>query len=99
MSYSTSSPPRILLAPLQGNNGLSNTGINVWYYSSTADAVATIAAAGYFTNAQNLGMAVSDLVLVQGSSNVITSHRVLTVTSTGADLSDGTTIGSTANAG
>lgn len=92
MSYSTSVPPRILVTPLQGNLGLAGSGINIWHYSSTADAFATVAGAGYFTNAQSLGMAVSDIVLVKGSSAAITSHQVTAVTSTGASLSAGTVI-------
>lgn len=65
MAYSTSNPPR-KMAQVNGSEGL-----NLWSYKS-ADAIATVRGAGYFTNAGDLGMAVNDIVLV-ADSNLETS--------------------------
>lgn len=91
MAYSTTNPPSLTsVAPLTGAG-------QVWQYRST-ELGSAVDAAGYFTNAQALGMRVGDMVLVYESTNVVfRSHVVLTVSSTGADLSDGATMGSTTN--
>jgi hypothetical protein len=70
---------------------------NLWQYRSTELGTA-VDGAGYFTNAKDLGMKVGDMVLVYESTNVaLRTMVVVTVSSTGADLSDGTTVGSTTN--
>lgn len=93
MAYATTNPP-VLMTP-SFDNSANFPGI--WIYSST-DIGTAVDAAGYITNALNLGMKVSDIVLVYASGTKgVTSHVVQTVTSTGADLSDGTSIGSTSN--
>jgi len=91
MAYASSSPPMLTsVAPLTGAG-------NIWQYRSTELGTA-VDAAGYFTNAKDLGMRVGDMVLVYESTNVVfRAHAVITVSSTGADLSDGATLGSTTN--
>lgn len=90
MAYSTTNPPTCMTGPLTGAG-------NLWQYRSTELGTA-VDAAGYFTNAKDLGMKVGDMVLVYESTNVaLRTHVVVTVSSTGADLSDGTTVGSTTN--
>lgn len=59
MSYSTSSPPQ----RLSGANG----GYSHWHYVS-ADAVTSVVGAGYFTNGDDLGMQVGDLVTIYDSN-------------------------------
>ncbi|MDE2440028.1 MAG: hypothetical protein KGP14_03310 [Betaproteobacteria bacterium] len=67
----------------------------VWTYSST-DAMSVVRAANYFSDAYNIGMKVGDMVYVlQTTSGAVTAATiavVMTVTTTGADLSDGTAI-------
>lgn len=92
MAYATSNPPAALFgcSPLQGRPTL-------WQYQS-ADAVATVAGAGYITNAYQLGMQVNDLVIVIDTATpLISMCRVQSVSSTtgAANLSAGTTVGAT----
>jgi len=94
MSYSTSSPPSLFtMGPLASAG-------RQWFYS-TADTAATVDTSGYITNGGDLGMKVGDLVYVQVTgTGVITTHRVVTVSSTApgaVDLGDGTTVGSATN--
>ena len=91
MAYSTTNPPSYIAGPLTGAGGM-------WLHRSTELGTA-VDAAGYFTNAKDLGMKVGDNVLVYESTNIVfRTHVVITVSSTGADLSDtGGTIGSTSN--
>ena len=68
-----------------------------WFYDG-ADASAAVAAVNFITNALNLGMKVGDRVEARNSATgIITSHVVLAVVAAGADLSDGTVIGSATN--
>lgn len=91
MSYSTSTPPRMML---EGGIGGSPS---VWIYSS-ADASATIDASGYITNGYDLGMRDGDLLLAYDTANKIwTAHTVLNTSSTTIDLGNGTTIGTATN--
>jgi hypothetical protein len=73
---------------------------NSWYYTS-ADAAATVDAAGYITNGGNLGMKVGDLVQVYNTAGLVHSmHRVVSVSTTApgaVDLGDGTTVGTATN--
>lgn len=83
MSYSTATPPKLLIASLE------NTAPNIWTYSNT-DAASTVYAANYFTNAQALGMKVGDLLLyLKTDTPALYALVCLTVASTG------TTFGST----
>ncbi len=56
MSYSTSSPAQLLVPSMGG-------GMAIWGYTS-ADSVATVIAADYFSNGDALGMKVGDCVLI-----------------------------------
>jgi hypothetical protein len=86
MAYATSNPPRLV-----DNAGLTGAG-QVWTYRST-DALATVVAATYITNAQDLGMKVGDLVLVQDTSTPAQAFaRVTAVASTGSTMSAGLAI-------
>lgn len=98
MAYSTSAPPR--LVNQGGLYGVAAAGGQLWFYS-TADTAATVDTTGYITNGGDLGMRVGDLVMVLVTgTGVITTHRVVTVSSTApgaVDLGDGTSVGSTTN--
>lgn len=91
MAYVTSNPPRKVVA-----SGIDNSQAgNIWMYTS-ADAIATVVAANYFTNAADLGMAVNDLVFVIDTATpLVSSTRVTAVASTGSTCSTGVTIGNT----
>ncbi len=41
---------------------VEGTGAKLWFYTTAADADATIVGAGYFANGAKMGMAVGDLV-------------------------------------
>lgn len=56
MTYTTSAPPNLLM---QGIGGVGK----VWNYDST-DATTAVDAAGYITNASDLGMTVGDAVIL-----------------------------------
>ena len=59
MAYATTNPP----VNMAGTNG----GNQLWHYSS-ADALATVAGASYFSNGDALGMTVGDVVLIWDSN-------------------------------
>ena len=68
MAYATSNPPvPVSVGPLAGFNanepGAGKTIPKLWVYSS-ADPIATVQAAGYFTNGLTLGMRIGDIVFV-----------------------------------
>ena len=63
MAYSTSNPPKLLIPSLGESPA-------VWAYRSTHLSTDVIAA-GFFANGADLGMAVSDLVLVVNSTSGI----------------------------
>lgn len=88
MAYSASSPP-ILIA--QGIGGVGK----IWQWV-TAEAAGTVDANDYIANGDDLGMEVSDTVIVVDTATPLTTaHRVESVTAGGAaDLAVGTTIGS-----
>lgn len=80
-STGTPNPARLDGQPIAGKRE--------WQYDST-HTQAEAAATGFFTDGQGLGMKVGDSMKVHGSTTfVITSHAVITVTSTGASLSTG----------
>lgn len=56
MGYAVTLPPQLLVPSVGG-------GMALWGYKS-ADSVATVIAAGYFTNASALGMKVGDALLI-----------------------------------
>lgn len=86
MAYSTSSPPRLVAYA-----GLTGAG-KVWTYRST-DALATVVAANYITNAVDLGMQVGDVVCVEDTTSpAIAWARLTAVASTGSTMSSGLAI-------
>lgn len=64
---------------------------DLWFYSS-ADAIATVRASGYFNSAANM-LSVRDVIIVT-DTNTPTTHlcNVLSNTGTVVDVSDGTQI-------
>lgn len=54
MAYSTSNPPRLLVAGMGGSPAM-------WHYSST-DVSTAVKATGYFSNGAALGMRVGDVL-------------------------------------
>ena len=78
MAYSTDSPPNCLV------QGVGNAP-SLWVYVST-DVHTDVDAADYFSNGDDLGMKVNDLVMVVKSSATIgaTLHSVSAVTAGGA---------------
>lgn len=80
MTYSTSSPPsKLVSGTLDGTAGPA-----IWVYKS-ADAIATVYGAGYFTNGSALGLKVGDLMFVYDSNTPTVSMAwVKTVTAGGA---------------
>jgi len=90
MAYSTSNPPR-LAVPSVGTGSP-----NIWVYTST-DAATVVRVDAYFSNGDDLGMKVGDIVL-QSSSDASVGHIYLvnSVASGGAaDLNDGQAIDAT----
>jgi hypothetical protein len=79
--------------------GMSRQYYNEWLYD-TLDAISTVRAANYFSDAQAKGMQPGDIVFVRvWTTTIITGTfagfsilPVLTVASTGADTTDGTAI-------
>lgn len=92
MSYSTSSPPRLV------GGSLENNAPNLWMYSST-DAATSVRLTGYITNAKDLGMKAGDLVIslkTDASPLSMQLHVVSAITVAGAsDLSDGLAVTAT----
>ncbi len=103
MAYSASNPPQRMFGGLALGN-TSSTSLSpvhgMWQYRS-ADTTTTVIAAGYFTNGQDLGMRIGDLVFISAQSTMgstgvaITTAVVQLVTSTGATVGPGTQIGAT----
>lgn len=92
MSYATTNPPNVLVTAFNAGIG---TSINFWVYVS-ADAVATVAGASYFSNGVALGMKLNDLVyVVDTATPLISTCRVKTVGATAVTVSAGTTVGAT----
>lgn len=79
MAYSTTNPPGLQSCSPAGT-------FNTFYYKST-DIIGAVDAAGYFTNGQDLGMAVGDLVNVYDTATPLTTIAyVSAVSSTGATV-------------
>ncbi len=90
MPYSEANPPRL------HHETPGGSGYRHFVYRNT-DAVATVRAAGYVTNAKRLGMRSGDRVTyVKTDDNTVQEMTVLSIAANGsADLSDGTAISST----
>ena len=79
MAYDTDFPPTRVTGQLAG--------LNIWMYSHAADNSATVLAQNYFTDAQDLGMKIGDLVYhFEIDALLGTWHSVSTVASTGTLL-------------
>ena len=76
MAYSTASPPNCLTNRVGGGGAL-------WHYSS-ADVDSDVDATGYFTNGNDLGMRVGDVVFVFDTAGVCTPMFVSVSTAGGA---------------
>lgn len=88
MAYATTNPPA-LVSQLVGK-----AGGKMWIYDS-ADAASVVRVAGYITNADDLGIAVGDVIDQIDSAGATVAHRyvVNSVTAGGAcDLTDGTAL-------
>jgi len=88
MAYSTSNPPRIT------SQAVGSAAGSRWQYDS-ADAATTVRAAGYITDAEDLGMKVGEIVEQIDSAGATVAHMyvVIAIAANGsADLSDGTAI-------
>lgn len=88
MAYDSANPPALVA---QGIGGYGKQW--VWV---TAEAAGTVDANDYIDNGDDLGMGVSETVIVVDTATPLTTaHRVESVTAGGAaDLAVGTTIGS-----
>lgn len=69
MAYSTSNPPRLLQPSVGASSGA------IWLYTSTDD-IGTVAQADYFSNGDDLGMKVDDVMFVVDQTNV-QHHEVI----------------------
>ena len=80
MAYSTSTPPsKLVVGTSDGTAGPA-----IWVYRS-ADAIATVKGASYFSNGYDLGMVVGDVMFVYDTATpTISLAWVKTVTSGGA---------------
>lgn len=77
MAYSKTNPPSLLMDRIGGGGA-------VWSYISP-DNRGAVTAAGYFTNAQSLGMRVGDVVnAVVTASGVLTVATVTSINAAGA---------------
>lgn len=77
MAYATTNPPNLVTAG-------SLSGPQVWIYVS-ADAHGDVDAADYFSNGDDLGLTVNDVMIVVDTNvGTCTIHYVTTVTSGGA---------------
>lgn len=89
MAYAVTNPPvKMIEGPLAGFNTTESTNVGgvVWLYKS-ADLIATVEGANYFTNGKDLGMQPGDLLYIIDTT---TPHAYLetvaTVTAAGATL-------------
>jgi len=78
MAYDSANPPALKSSLLTGPG-------KTWVYRST-DVATDVDASGYFTNGDDLGMEVGDIVEVcdTDTSTTMTLHRVTAVTDGGA---------------
>lgn len=77
----------------------NSAGGQVWQYIQGTDVAATIDAAGYFSDGAARGMKVNDTVICIDTATpatpLVTTHVVQSISSGAANVSLGTTIGST----
>ena len=79
MAYATTNPPQLV------SSNMGTGGYSVWIYVST-DVHTDVDATDYFSNGDDLGMKVSDIVHVVKSTATVgaTTHTVSAVTAGGA---------------
>lgn len=85
MAYDTANPPSLIAQGIGGKG-------QIWDYRST-DSNTAVDAAGYFSNAQELGMKVGAMVLLtdtDATPPTVSHPMVNEVSANGADLTDGT---------
>jgi len=88
MAYSVQNPPALVYQAVGGM-------VRHWVYKSP-DAAAVVAAAGYFTNGQKLGLKIGDLIeVINTTGNISTLHQVSAVGLTTTDINDATVINQT----
>lgn len=88
MAYSTQNPPALWA------NGVGGQA-RFWFYKS-ADPIATVNTANYFTNGADLGLKVGDVMLVIDTVNVLCDWVVINAVGNGTtDISDGLRITAT----
>jgi hypothetical protein len=75
MAYSTANPPDLVIQTMRGNK--------IWHYSS-ADVIGTVTGSGYFTNGEDLGMAVGDAIYVLVTGSGALYHYRVSAVSAGA---------------
>lgn len=92
MAYSTSTPAFLVAG------GLTASVPRIWFVTST-DSTSTVDTTAFISNGSDLGMKANDVVLhINTTNHAVTAYGVATVTaSSGADLTDGLQIGTTAN--
>lgn len=85
MAYlSSSNPPRVLaMVPGGGSTTIAPGGV-MWTYTSTADAVGTVAGSSYFSNGYDLGMRKGHLLYFFDAASTIMSLLCVTSVTSGA---------------
>lgn len=96
MAYNTSNPPsKINQGALADFGASTGGGGDIWFYRS-ADAIATVKAAGYFSDGVSRGMSVGDIVIVFDSATPALSFAfVQSVNANGAVNLDATPLTAT----
>ena len=94
---SVANPPALTEYTVAGSTNTGSTDAYAWqqYVYRSTHTQAEVAAAGFFTDGQALGMKVGNSVMViGGATSVISQHRVTAVSSTGATVSAGLLVSS-----
>lgn len=85
MAYSTGNPPDLFASSVGGKR-------RFWVYTS-ADPIATVNTANYFTNGGSLGLKVGDLMYIWDTVNSLGHLAFVNATGNGTtDITDGTAI-------
>ncbi len=96
MAYVTNNPPSKINQGALADFGASTGGGGDIFFYRSADAIATVKGAGYFTNGASLGMSVGDIVIVFDSATPALSIAfVQTVNANGSVNLDGTPLTAT----
>jgi hypothetical protein len=86
MAYSTKSPP--LRSILSGQTITPQNSVTFWTYTSATDSLATVSAAGYFTDALTRGIEAGDFMTVfDVTANAVGCYIVSSFTGNAANLS------------